>query len=168
MKISKYFWGLSNRALKETEGILKDYSHPKFPARLVTLLSRCDRPRELFSLIPKGEFIRVWPKVRSYWLRIAQNLDSRTWWEAIYEQLLEGYSLIQKRAKGRPPTLFLKIGRVVREARLQRGLSQGELAFKIGMKQPDISMIERGKKNITLDTLARLCKALEIRELELE
>ncbi|MBU0549493.1 MAG: helix-turn-helix transcriptional regulator [Candidatus Omnitrophica bacterium] len=55
---------------------------------------------------------------------------------------------------------------MVREARVEKGLSQSELAFRIGMKQPDISMIEKGKNNITLETLTRLCKVLEIKKIE--
>lgn len=167
MKISKYFWGLNSQALKETEKILKDFRHPKFAARLVTFLSRCDKPKELFSLISKQEFIEVWPRVRSYWLKIAHRSDFRAWWETIYEQLLQEYRHKQKRPTGKSCALFLKIGRMVKEARLEKGLSQNELAFKIGMKQPDISKIEEGKKNITLETLTRLCKVLEIKKLEL-
>ena len=119
---------------------------------MFTFLSRCDQPKELFSLISKQEFVEVWPGVRSYWLKIAQASDFRAWWETIYEQLLEEYRIKQRRPKGQSPALFLKIGKLVREVRLRKRLSQSELAFKIGMKQPDISMIEKGGKNITLET----------------
>lgn len=166
MSISKYFWGLNRQALKETEQILKNPQHPKFAMRLVTFLSRCDRPKELFSLISQKEFIEAWPRVRSHWAKIEPRSDFRAWWEAIYEQLLQEYKLEQKKLKGGSPALFSKIGRMIREARVEKGLSQKGLAFRIGMKQPDISMIEKGKKNITLDTLARLCKILEIKNLE--
>ena len=166
MNISKYFWGLNEQALRQTEKILKDAGHPKFASRLVALLSRCDQPKELFSLISKREFIEVWPRVKSYWAKIEPRSDFRAWWEAIYEQLLQKYKLRQKKPSGRSPTLFSKIGRMVREVRIEKGLSQSELAFRIGMKQPDISMIEKGKKNITLETLARLCKILEIQKIE--
>jgi len=167
MNISKYFWDLNRQALRETGKILKDSRHPKFAARLVTFLSRCDRPKELFSLISKYEFIEVWPRVRSYWSKITARSDFRDWWETIYEQLLQEYKLKQKKPRGKSSALFLKIGRMLREARLQKGLSQNELAFRIRMRQPDISMIEKGKKNITLETLTRLCKILEIKKLEL-
>ena len=63
---------------------------------------------------------------------------------------------------------FQKIGKTVRSARLERGLSQSELALRVGMKQPDISRIEEGRKNITLSTLSRLCKELDIKKLDLE
>lgn len=166
MNISKYFWGLNKQALNETERILKNPGHPKFASRLVILLSRCDQPKELFSLIAKNEFIEVWPRVKSYWAKIEPRSDFRAWWETIYEQLLQKYKLRQKKPRGGSPTLFSKIGRMVREARVEKGLSQSELAFRIGMKQPDISMIEKGKNNITLETLTRLCKVLEIKKIE--
>lgn len=168
MKISKYFWDLNERALKETERIIRNPQHPKFVVRLVTLLSRCDRPKELFSLISKQDFIEFWPKARSYWSKIAQAPDFRAWWETVYEQLLEKYRAKQKQPKGRASALFLKIGRLIREARVQKGLSQKELAFRIGMRQPDISTIEKGEKNITLGTLIRLCNTLGIKKLEFD
>lgn len=166
MSISKYFWGLNKQALKETERILKNPEHPKFAARLVTLLSRCDQPKELFSLVSKKEFVGVWPRVKSYWLKIEPRSDFRAWWETIYEQLLQEYKLKQKKPIGGSPALFSKIGRMIREARVEKGLSQKGLAIRLGMKQPDISMIEKGRKNITLDTLARLSKVLEIKKIE--
>jgi len=168
MKISKYFWDLNKQALKETERILKNPAHPKFPGRLVTFLSRCQKPKELFSLISKKEFIEIWPKVKSYWIKIARESDFRDWWQTIYEQILEEYSLMQKIAEGKPSRLFLKLGKIIAKARLDMGLSQAELAFKVGMKQPDISKIEEGKKNITLGTLTRLCKVLGVKRVDLE
>lgn len=167
MIISKYFWDLNEKALKETEKILKDPLHPKFPIQMVIFLSRCQQPKELFSLISRKEFIEIWPKIRSHWIKIARESDFRDWWQTIYEQLLERYEVKLKKPKGKSSALFLKIGKIIREARIQKGLSQNELAFRVRMRQPDISKIEEGKKNITLETLFCLCKALEIKKLEL-
>ena len=167
INISKYFWDLNKRAVIQTEKILKDPGHPKFAQRMVTFLSRCDQPKQLFSLISKKEFIGIWPKIKSYWIKIARESDFRDWWQTIYEQLLEEYGIKQRIHKGKPFALSLKIGRLIREARVSKGLSQNELAVLIKMKQPDISMIEDGEKNITLETLARLCKALDIKRIDL-
>lgn len=164
--IAKYFWDLNRGALKETGDILKNPYHPKFCARLVSFLSRCEKPKELFALISKKEFINAWPRVRSYWIKIARESDFRDWWQAIYEQIAKDASG-KKLNKGRPSAVFLKIGRKIRDARLQRRLSQTALALMVGMKQPDLSKIEEGKKNITLETLATLCKALGIRKLSI-
>lgn len=168
MNISKYFWDLNKKALKETGRVLKDPNHPKFLVRMVTFLSRCQQPKEFFSLISKKDFVKIWPKVKSYWVKIARESDFRDWWQTIYEQLLEEYTLKQKTAEGMPSHLFLKVGKMISKARLDKGLSQTELAFRVSMNQPDISKIEEGKKNITLETLARLCKVLEIKGIDLQ
>ncbi len=167
MNISKYFWDLKEEALKETKKILKNTEHHKFNIRIVTFLSRCDKPKELFSIIPEKKFVEVWPGIRTYWAKRIQQSDFRDWWETIYEQLLEKYRHKQKKVKGKTPSFFRKIGRVIKEARIEKGLSQKHLALSIGMKQPDISGIEEGKKNITLFTLIRLCKILGIKRIDI-
>lgn len=169
MNTAKYFWDLNEKALKQTQSMLKNnHSHPKFIARLVTLLSRCDRPKEVFSLIEKKEFVNIWPKVRSYWKKIQPESDFRDWWETVYEQLFEKNKTRIKAAKGRPSLLFSRIGRIIMRARIEKGLSQKDLALKAGMNQPDISRIEEGKQNVTLETLACLCKVLNIKSIKLE
>ncbi|MFH1442020.1 MAG: helix-turn-helix transcriptional regulator [Candidatus Omnitrophota bacterium] len=164
--ISKYFWDLNDKALKETEVILKNPIHPKFVIRMSALLSRCDQPKEIFSFIPKELFIESWPKVQTYWRKIGQSPDFRNWWQSIYEQISQKNKIGKKINKGIPSLLFLKIGRMVREARVNKRLSQKELAVRTGMKQPDISGIEEGRKNITIRTLASLCKTLEIKKID--
>lgn len=163
---AKYFWDLNEKALRETGQIFKKPNHPKFASRVVTFLSRCQEPKELFSLISKESFVKVWPKVRLYWRKISPASDFRDWWQTIYEGLLEEQRFKYRKPKGKPSSLFLKVGKIVKEARIKKGLSQKELALTAEMSQPDISMIEEGRKNITLQTLFRLCKILEIKKIE--
>ncbi|WP_413252040.1 helix-turn-helix transcriptional regulator [Thermus sp.] len=54
------------------------------------------------------------------------------------------------------------IGRFIREARRQKGLSQAELAKRIGLTQSGISMIERGLIVPRLPTLLRIFRELEL------
>lgn len=54
-------------------------------------------------------------------------------------------------------------GERLREVRLTRGLTQGELAQRCGTSIAAISHIERGTKVPTLTTLVRLADALECR-----
>ncbi|MBU2102028.1 MAG: helix-turn-helix domain-containing protein [Candidatus Omnitrophica bacterium] len=167
LDISKYFWDLNKEALQETRTIFKNHYHPMFPARLVTLLSRCDKPHDLFSLILKKDFIEAWPRVRSYWARLEKSSEFRNWWQTIYEELVREYQKKEKKPKGSPAFSFVKIGRAIRDARIAKHLSQQEVALKTHLKQPDISKIEEGRKNITLQTLIRLCRVLEIKQLDL-
>ena len=152
MNINKYFWGMNPKALKETEKIIKNPQHPRFRERIFTLLSRCDDPGELFSLISREQFIEVWPGIRRYWGRRKQAEDFRAWWETVYEQLLEKKK-IKKGIKGEPTEIFVEIGKTIRDNRLKKGLNQADFSRRAGMKQPEINAIEFGKKNIKLDTL---------------
>lgn len=167
MIISKYFWDLKEEAARQVETVLKDANNPKFMIRIVTFLSRCDKPKELFSIIPKEEFVEIWPKIRTYWMKRIRESTFRDWWQTIYEQLLEEYQLKTKKIKGRFPVFFQKFGKLIKEARINKGLNQKQLALSIGMKQPDISRVEEGKKNVTLYTLMRLCKTLEIKKIDI-
>lgn len=54
-------------------------------------------------------------------------------------------------------------GNRVKEIRIEKGLSQDYLALASGIDRPQISKIEQGKINVTLDTMARLAKALDIK-----
>lgn len=166
--IAKYFWDLNADALRETKRVLKDPRHPEFARRMVTLLSRCDQPSELFSIMTKEAFVDLWPKIRTYWVKRSRRSDSRDWWETLCEQLSETIQRREIRARGGAPAFLRRFGGVIREERITKGLSQKELALRVGMKQPDISRIEEGKKNVTLFTLMRLCKVLGIKRVDLD
>lgn len=53
-----------------------------------------------------------------------------------------------------------KLGDNVRTLRLERGYSQEVFAELVGVHRTYIGMIERGEKNVTLETLVKLSKAL--------
>jgi len=167
MKIEKYFWDLNEKALKETKRILRNPGHPKFLARMTALLSRCGHPKEIFTIFPKKLFIKFWPSVRSYWLRLEKKSEFRDWWQTVYEQILRKGQNKETKPKGGPSAMFLEIGRMLRNERIKNNLSQKELAIKTGMKQPDISLIEEGKKNITLGTLARIARSMGIERINI-
>ena len=167
MKFEKYFWDLNQEALKETEKILASPEHPKFMGRIIVLLSRCDKPKEIFSIITREQFKENWPKIRAHWMKQERRSEFRDWWDAIYEQLMEEAQLKIIKPKGQTPEFFKEFGKLIKEARIRKGLSQKQLAQGVGMKQPDISKIEEGKNNITLFTLMRLCKILEIKKIDM-
>lgn len=58
--------------------------------------------------------------------------------------------------------VLIKFGNRVREERLSRGLSQEALAERAGVHRTYVGMIERAEKNITLQNIERIAKALDI------
>lgn len=59
-------------------------------------------------------------------------------------------------------SVLVKFGQKVRAERMDLGLSQEELAARAGVHRTYIGMIERAEKNITLENIEKLAKALEI------
>lgn len=57
---------------------------------------------------------------------------------------------------------FKQVGDRVREIRLQKHMSQQDLATKSNISLPHISDIELGKKGMHLSTFIRLTEALEV------
>ncbi|PIS39161.1 MAG: transcriptional regulator [Candidatus Nealsonbacteria bacterium CG08_land_8_20_14_0_20_38_20] len=55
-----------------------------------------------------------------------------------------------------------KFGQKVRAERAKLGLSQEELAARAGVHRTYIGMIERAEKNITLENIEKIAKALKI------
>ena len=164
----KYFWDLNEKAIEELRHIFKDPDHPKFNMRIVSFLSRCQDPKELFRSIDKNDFVKSWPKVKKYWIKASGPTDFTDWWQTIYEQLLQKKGFSYKRPLGKPMPFLVKIGAMIKKVRINKGLSQKELALLVGMKQPDISKIEDGKINMTLITLFSVAKVLAIKEIKVE
>ncbi|MDY7220679.1 helix-turn-helix domain-containing protein [Halalkalibacterium halodurans] len=54
------------------------------------------------------------------------------------------------------------IAEVLRHHRKQKGLSQEQLALLSGLDRSYISLIERGKRQPTLNTIFQISKALEV------
>lgn len=54
-------------------------------------------------------------------------------------------------------------GNKVKELRLQQGLSQDELSIYSGIDRSQITKIEQGKVNVTLETIEKLSRALQIK-----
>ena len=48
----------------------------------------------------------------------------------------------------------------MRRLRSQRGYSQEEFAFRVGLHQTYVSSVERGERNVTLGTADRIARAL--------
>ena len=58
-------------------------------------------------------------------------------------------------------------GTNLRRYRRAAGLSQEAVAEMVGVDRAHVSSMERGRQNVTLVTLARLCEALDLRPIAL-
>ena len=56
-----------------------------------------------------------------------------------------------------------KFGHRLREMRQEQSLTQEELAHKAGLNRTYIGDIERGEKNLTLESISRLASALGVK-----
>lgn len=59
-------------------------------------------------------------------------------------------------------SVLKKLGKIIRLHRLNKKMTQSELAFKTGLAQSSINRIESGNTNVTFLYLFRLANALEI------
>ncbi len=54
-------------------------------------------------------------------------------------------------------------GKVLRKARIKRGLTQVELGERVGVSRVTISYLETGRRRPSMDLLQRLAKALKVK-----
>jgi transcriptional regulator with XRE-family HTH domain len=66
-----------------------------------------------------------------------------------------------------PDQLIKDVGRRIAELREVRGLSQSELARKLGISPGNLYRIEQGQQNLTLRTMAKLASTLGVRTVDL-
>ncbi len=60
-----------------------------------------------------------------------------------------------------------EVGRRLRDLREKRGWSQEEMGFQAGLHRNYVGGIERGERNVGVENLAKLAKALKIRPRDL-
>ena len=58
--------------------------------------------------------------------------------------------------------MALTIGQQIKRYRENKGLTQAELAFIIGVDHSNISQIENDKREIGLTKLRKICEALDV------
>ena len=58
--------------------------------------------------------------------------------------------------------LSLNFGKIIKELRKEKEISQEELGFRSNLHRTYIGMIERGEKNITLENIEKISKGLDV------
>ena len=58
--------------------------------------------------------------------------------------------------------MALTIGQQIKRYRENKGLTQADLAFIIGVDHSNISQIENDKREINLSKLRKICEALDV------
>jgi HTH-type transcriptional regulator/antitoxin HipB len=56
--------------------------------------------------------------------------------------------------------LRIQFGRALRAARREAGLTQVQMAQRLGLTQQYISLVERGQENLTLETMSNLTRVI--------
>lgn len=148
----------------KARGSLKKPGTEGFFTMAALLLSRKNIPNDVFkNYLDPLVFCK-------YWFAIKRKMRQDRWsdpriifWQAIYEKLADKYRKkgvgFRKEISVKEP-LCASTGKKVAGIRREQGLSQKEIAKKIGVSQQLISRIEKGGENISLGTLTNIARAL--------
>lgn len=63
--------------------------------------------------------------------------------------------------------LQIKVGKRIQEIRIEKNISQQDLAAKCNFEKSNMSRLESGGANATLSTLETVAKALDVEAIEL-
>lgn len=61
-----------------------------------------------------------------------------------------------------PISLYSETGRLIRDTRKTKGITQGRLAATVGLSRTSITNIERGRQKLLLHTLSNIAEALGV------
>jgi transcriptional regulator with XRE-family HTH domain len=71
------------------------------------------------------------------------------------------------RGSGRPDPTDVRFGKVLRQARISRGMSQTDLGRAIGITFQQVQKYERGANRVSISTLLRIAGALGVSPMDL-
>lgn len=142
--------------------ILEDENNPRFYIYAEKLFSRVSDPQAAFGYIPRNVFCRQWP-------RIQQRIKKDAWirgrtiaWQKVYDQIADQLGVQNNALPER-----MNVAQQIKDIRIKLGLSQEELAKRLGVIQQFVSKMETGRENLTVDSLKRVAdifgKKLNIR-----
>jgi len=144
--------------------IFKKPDSPLFLIMAALLLARKNVPKEVFKdYLDPLIFCRYWPAIKRKMRQDKWTEPRIIFWQAIYEKLAEKYrakSIVFKPEKPVKKLVCENLGKEIAALRREQGLSQKELARKIGISQQLISRIEKGRENLSLITITHIARAL--------
>jgi DNA-binding XRE family transcriptional regulator len=150
----------------DVKKILSDEDNDRFVEFAALLLSRKNTPKEIFELyLSQKQFVRNWNRIKRHMRKNAWNEPRIIFWQAVYEKLFEEFKergiAVRSVRKEEPfGELCKSIGEKLRMYRQKMGLTQNELAQRLGISQQIISRIETGRNNMSVLTLNRIFSVL--------
>ena len=157
---------LWDRKISETEAkkVLRKPDAEDFLSMAALLLSRNNTPRDVLKkYLDPVVFCKYWPSIKRKMRQNKWNEPRIVFWQAIYEKLADKYrrnGVVFKKTPIDKKPFCEAIGKEIAYIRREQGLSQKDLARKVGVSQQLISRIEKGGENISLGTLTNVSKAL--------
>lgn len=144
--------------------ILKNPDTKDFLSMAALLLSRKNDPKEVLKkYLDPIVFCRLWPSIKRRMRQDRWGEPRIVFWQAIYGKLADKYrkkGVVFKQLRPAKTPFCESVGKKITGIRKELGLSQKELAKKIGVSQQLISRIEKGGENISLITLTNIAAAL--------
>lgn len=151
----------------KAKGILSNPKDKHFLSLASTLLARKNSPQEVLGeYLSPLNFLFNWQKIKKQMRRDIWNNPRIEFWQAVYEKVREKYKKkgilpVRESAIPKPRDELCKIiADKIKSARKQKGLTQAELAKRLGVSQQMVSRIEKGKENVSLVTLKNIVSSL--------
>lgn len=155
-----------NISISMAKKILKDPRNNEFVPLAALLLARKNEPKLVFKeYIDQLTLCRHWAKIKKRMRQDKWTEPRIIFWQAVYEKLAEkfrkkGVAVSIKGKKIIRNELYAETGKKMAGLRKENGLSQKDLAKKLGISQQLISRIESGNENASLETLDNIAKVL--------
>jgi DNA-binding XRE family transcriptional regulator len=161
---SNWLWdrNISSAAAKK---IMKDTGTKEFVPLAALLLSRNNDSKDVFRHYLKPlVFCKQWAAIKRRMRKDKWSEPRIVFWQAIYENLSDRYRkkgiVFRGEMSQAKEPLCYATGKQISGIRREQGLSQKEMAKKIGISQQLISRIEKGRENASVSTLANMARAL--------
>ena len=146
---SNWLWDM-RVDIHHVQKVLKDKNHPEFYIFAEKLFARVKDMEQAFEYVDKEMFYRTWPIIKKRVIKDTWAKPAVDFWQKVYA------SAIAEKPR-------FNLANTIKTIRLRKGLTQKQLAVRLGVIQQHISRIESGQENVTFDTLYNIAKALNTR-----